>query len=48
MFQPVFLRSTPPSTGESKLPSRESFPEPLLNGQRAVGEASSGSRKAED
>jgi AcrR family transcriptional regulator len=30
------LRSTPPSTGESKLPSRESFPEPLLIGQRAV------------
>jgi hypothetical protein len=44
----VFLRSTPPSTGESKLPSRASFPEPLLNGQRAVGEASSESRKAED
>src|SRR3981189_704618 len=35
------LRSTPPSTGESKPPSRESFPEPLLIGQRAVigGEA---------
>jgi hypothetical protein len=32
----VFLRSTPPSSGESKLPSQ-----PLLNGQRAViaGEA---------
>jgi hypothetical protein len=44
----VFLRSTPPSTGESKLPSRASFQEPLLNGQRAVGEASSESRKAED
>ena len=41
MFQSVFLRSTPPSPGESKLPSRESFPEPLLTGQRAVigGEA---------
>jgi hypothetical protein len=37
----VFLRSTPPSAVESKLPSRESFPEPLLIGQRAVigGEA---------
>jgi hypothetical protein len=44
----VFLCSTPPSTGESKLPSRESFPEPLLNGQRAVGEASPGSCKAEE
>jgi hypothetical protein len=31
----VFLRSTPPSTGESKFPSQESFPEPLLNDQRA-------------
>jgi hypothetical protein len=41
VFQSVFLRSTPPSPGESKLPSRESFPEPLLTGQRAVigGEA---------
>ncbi len=27
MFQP---HSTPPKTGESKLPNRESFPEPLL------------------
>jgi hypothetical protein len=37
----VFLRSTPSGTGESKLPSRESFLEPLLSGQRAViaGEA---------
>jgi hypothetical protein len=35
------LRSTPPSAGESKLPARESFPEPWLIGQRAVigGEA---------
>jgi hypothetical protein len=41
VFQPGFLRPTPPSPGESKLPSRESFPEPLLNGQREViaGEA---------
>src|ERR1700682_5496456 len=41
VFQSVFLRSTPPSPGESKLPSQESFPEPLLTGQRAVigGEA---------
>jgi hypothetical protein len=36
VFHPGVPASTPPSTGESKLPSRESFPEPLLTGQRAV------------